>query len=433
MTRTSIFKLIYQLTLIGGLTLLFWSSLIILKNSTVKSDELSTSQAVSELKAPAFLSQASGLNSIETAFINAVPGADGTEIFVSVSGVNGGGNPIFLTVDPGSGGGNHKGGYAMTLSGTTYLATAIGFAPGEDVGSDGDDTMSITTTVGSQVVGTGEINFERAFVETGQPETISVDNGDFVLEFLNTNSFQSNTYVLVMSTNAPPGPLPFGSHLVGNSYNLRPSGSLTASQKLMTLNLKYLEPLPGGSDPHSLTILRWDALSGVWQAVGGTLFADSHLVTLATKSFGVYALATTPQWHDAFSELSLSGVSNRSNTVRGPGQAIILDNAASGSVTSIPITPSGADQWGTLTFSATLPASTSLTVDVLDATNSVVLADVSSGTDLAAAGVDLTTYPSLKLRANLSAVSPPQSPSLHEWSLTWGVEIHQAYLPVVMK
>ncbi|MCB0154041.1 MAG: hypothetical protein KDF65_04525 [Anaerolineae bacterium] len=426
MNRPSLSNLSYRIALTISLTLLFWSSLLILKNSTVKSAELPISE-------PTLWPQTSALRAVESAFINAVPGADGTEIFVSVSGVTGGASPLFLSVDPGSGGGNHKGGYAMTLSGTTYLATAIGFAPGEDVGSDGDDTMNITTTVGSQVVGTGEINFQRAFVETGQSETISVDNGAFELEFLNTNSFQSDTYVLVMSTNAPPGPLPFGYRLVGNSYNLRPSGSLTQSQKLMTLNMTYLEPLPGGSDPHSLTIMRWDVLAGVWREVGGTLFTDSNLVTLATKTFGIYALATAPLWRDAFSELTLSGVSDQVNTVRGPGGAIILDNAASGSVTSIPITPTGADQWGTLTFSATLPASTTLTVDVLDAANNVVLAAVSSGTDLAVAGVDLTTHPSLKLRANLSAASPPDTPELHAWELTWGVEVHQIYLPVVLK
>jgi hypothetical protein len=372
-------------------------------------------------------------NPVANGFINAIPGADGTEVFVSVRGINGANNSIILTVDPGSGGGNHKDGYTMTLSGTTYLATATGFAPGQDVGNDGDDTMSITTTVGSQVMGTGEINFERAFVQPTQPEMISLDNGDFILEILNTGSVLADTYVMVMSTNAPPSPLPFGYQLVGKSYNVRPSGSLTQTQKTMTLNFHFNEPLPGGNDPHTLTILRWNSLNQVWENIGGRLLNDSNTVTLSDKRFGIYALATAPIWRDSFAEVSLSGVSALSNTQRGPGQTIILNNATSGSVTTIPITPTDGDRWGTLHFSATVPPSTTLTVDILDVNNTIILTKASDGLDLSSAGVDIAAYPSLKLRANLSAASVGLTPQLHEWSLAWSVEEQRVYLPLIVK
>lgn len=421
-------------------TILFSLSLAPWHNFTANSTVQTTLAAPASANHPAVLppqfrpkTQPAAANAVETAFINAIPGSDGTEVFVSATGVSGAQNPLILNVNPGIGGGSHKDSHAMVLSGTTYLATATGFAPGQDVGNDGDDTMSITTTVGSQVVGTGEINFQRAFVEPTQPEMISIDGGTFLLEILNTGTVANDTYVLVMSTNAPPGPPPFGYRLAGQTYNIRPSGSLTQSQKLMTLNLGFMEPLPGGDDPHTLTILRWDTLAQVWEDVGGTLFDDTNLVTLPIKRFGIYALASAPRWRDSFEEASLTGVSALSNTQRGPGQTIILDNATAGSVTSIPIVPLNGTAWGALHLSATIPASTNLTVDILDLNNNAILTGAGDGDDLAQAGVDFDAYPSLKLRANLTTTTPGLSPQLHEWGLSWLVEEHRVYLPLVRK
>jgi len=374
-------------------------------------------------------------NPVGTAFINAVPSSDGAEVFISVAGVRSTEAPIILNVDPGAGPGNHQGSYAMTLSGTTYLATAIGFAPGQDVGNDGDDMMSITTTVGSEVKSTGEINFQRAFVETSQPEIISVDDDDFILEILNVGTVPTDTYVLVMSTNTSPGPLPRGCRLVGSGYNVRPSHSLTESEKLMTLNLRFEEPLSSGSDPHTLAVAGCDSYNEPWDILGGDLLDDLDLVTLVTRRFRIYALATTPTWRDSFQEMSLTGVSHQYNTQWGPGQTIVLSSSAtSGTVTSVPITAVDAATWSTLYFSATTEPGTAVTVDVLDANDNVVLADVGDGTDLHAAGLDLTTHSSLKLRATLTRLEATDpTPRLHEWQVEWVPQVHEVYLPFVIK
>lgn len=423
-----------------GLTgLLLGLSWFTLTNSTAKSDitpNTLSSHSLVSLVISTSVQQLSGnftsktvANPVGTAFINAIPSTDGTEVNVFATGIGATNASVILNVGSGIGGGNHKRSGAMTLSGTTYLANAVGFAPQADI----EDTMSITTTVGSEVMGTGEIEFLRAFVETTATEEINVDNGAFTLKFLNMNSLSTDAYVLVMSTNAPPADPPLGYQFAGKSYNIRPSGSLTQSQITMTLNLGFSEPLPNGSDPHILSIMGWDAFNQRWDVLGGNLLDNQNLLTLGIKRFTIYALATSPTWRDTFEELSLSGVSTRTNTGLGPGQTIVLNSGAtSGTVTSIPITPTNATKWGTLHFNATLPLSTSLTVDVLDLNHTPVLTNVKAGADLSA--LSLITYPSLRLRASLTRTTAAvASPKLHDWQLSWLPKMGKVYLPVVIK
>ncbi len=402
---------------------------------------LSVPSASVQLQTNTALSHAAS-NPVANTSINAVASSDGAEIFISAQGINASGEPIILNVDPGVGGGSSQGAYAMTLSGTAHVATAIGFAPDQDVGSPLDNaTMSLTTTVGSQIVDTGPINFMRALVQITREEPISIDNGKFNLTMPNTHTFSiSKTYVLAMSTHTPPGILPPGYSFAGAAYNVSASGSLTRSEKIMTLDLTFQEPLPGGSAPHTLAIVGWDAFNNKWEVLGGDVFVDDNLVNLITQQFRIYALTTTPTWRDSFQEsrwvgqeLRPVGVSSQTNTVWGPNETIILSTGqTSGAVISIPITPTAnAATWGTLHFSATIPLSTGLTVDVLDLNDNVVLANASDGADLSA--ISLITYPSLKLRATLTATAAGLPPELHEWRVGWAVPDKNVYLPVILR
>ncbi len=319
----------------------------------------------------------------------------------------------------------------MTLSVTTHIATAIGFAPGQDIGSLGDATMSISTTTGSQMQSTGDINFQRAFVETSQQEMISIDNGAFVLEIPNTNSFSGDIYILAMSTNASPGAVPIGYSLAGSAYNVKPSGSLTQSEKIMTL----LFTLPSGTVSQTLAIMSWDAFNEQWNFEGGALLQNGSQVELLTQRFGIYALATTPFWRDSF--YNVSGVASKeftevdnAGTGLNPGDLILNSGRLTGTATSIPITPTNATNWGTLNFSATITPGTELAVDLLDAGDNVVMANLSAGADLS--GIALSTYPTLKLRATLTSTTA-ESPKLHEWQLSWQPKEEKIYLPLILK
>ncbi len=356
-----------------------------------------------------------------TPFLDVIPSQDGTEIFINAGGTGKVGGTVVANVSVG--GSSHKG-HTMTYSDTVqaYVTTATGFAQNLDQ----DGNMYITTNLGQA---TQKINFKRAFVQTSDPEKIPVD--DFTVDMPNPGTFPTDAYLLAMSTNTPPGSLPIGYNFVGSTYNMRPSGSLTQSEKFMTLTLGFQEPLPNGSDPHTLAFVGWDQLNKTWDILGGDLFDNTNQLVLATKRFRIYALATTPTWRDSFKELSLTGVSNRNNTVWGPGDTIILSTGAtSGTVTSIPITPTSATNWGTLHFSATTSPSTDLTVDILDLNDTVVLANANDGADLS--GLPVST--SLKLRATLTrSTTAEPTPELHEWSVEWEPKVYSIYLPVVLK
>ncbi len=411
--------------------LLLGLSFATLENFTPKVFKVPILGASAQAKTSSISLTLTTINPVNSAFISAVPDANGNEIFVAARGINAAEGQIILNIKAGVGGGAHEDSHAMTLSGTTHIATAIGFTPGKD--TNGEDTMSITTTVGSEIVGTGDINFQRAFIEPDKTETIWADGGAFELRFFK-NSMPNNTYVLVMSTNQPPGALPLGYQLVGKTYNVRPSGSRIQSDKPMILNLSYAEPLPNNIDPHTLTIMAWDAFNQRWDNLGGTLEDEFNSVTLGIQRFTIYALASTLTWGDSFEELEPTGVLTHTNIdLQGLGDPVKLSSDATiGSLTSKPITPTNGTSWGTLNFNTTTTLSNGLSIDVLDMNQTPVLTNVSDGIDLSALSTE--TYPALHLRATLTRTTTTVgSPQLHDWQISWLPEIHNVYLPLVMK
>jgi hypothetical protein len=76
--------------------------------------------------------------------------------------------------------------------------------------------------------------------------------------------------------------------------------------------------------------------------------------------------------------------------------------------------------WNALTFTGnTSTPGTSINVDILSGTDSVLLSNVSSGTNLHQAGV-LQSIPTIKLRARLINSFGNQTPVLYDWSVKWG-------------
>lgn len=91
--------------------------------------------------------------------------------------------------------------------------------------------------------------------------------------------------------------------------------------------------------------------------------------------------------------------------------------AANGQARSVLITPLNLGKWTQIGYTATLPISTALQVDVWDVSNTPVLTDIASGADLSQ--LDVEIYPALKLVARLTTEDRSTSPQLDAWALAW--------------
>jgi len=142
-------------------------------------------------------------------------------------------------------------------------------------------------------------------------------------------------------------------------------------------------------------------------------------------------VVTDSTWADDFHDAS--GLSALENVqISTDDQLVLASDALLGSATSIPISPTlGIQSWGRLYFTATVPLSTALTVDVLDTVGEAPLMhNVPNGGSLA--GIDAGTHPVLKLRATLSSTVASKTPRLDEWRLNWIPDYpNQVFLPVV--
>ena len=358
-------------------------------------------------------------------FLNIVPSQDGTELYVSASTIGELGGTAFVNV--GIGPGHHKDSWTMTYSNTVqaYVATATGFTP--NTGASGP--INITTTLG---LDTGAVDFNRAYVPASTIQMIRSIDGNLELALVSTDTVTFDTYVAIVPSYAPPGPAPLGYRFVGSSYSVRAAGALVVTDKPMSLRMYYNETTLAGADPHTLAIFAWDAFNERWDDLGGHLFYDQGYLSVATSRFTTFALMATPAWRDDFDDFSgLTEVSDV--TLDVAHQKLILSGTAiSGTAVSKPITSTdSAASWGSLTFTRTVdPPTTTLAVDVLSLDGSEVLTNATSGASLA--GIDPARYPALKLRANLSSTVAGETPALDEWQLTWRVEEHRVYLPVVL-
>ncbi|HDQ74106.1 MAG TPA: hypothetical protein ENN19_18730, partial [Chloroflexi bacterium] len=111
-------------------------------------------------------------------FLDIVPSQDGTELFISASGVGELSGAVFVNV--GVGPGHDKDSWTMTYSSTvqSYVATATGFTP--HTGTSGP--LNITTTQG---LDSGVVDFNRAYVPASTVETVSSIDGNLDLSIVN--------------------------------------------------------------------------------------------------------------------------------------------------------------------------------------------------------------------------------------------------------
>jgi hypothetical protein len=105
-------------------------------------------------------------------------------------------------------------------------------------------------------------------------------------------------------------------------------------------------------------------------------------------------------------------------------------HAPAGTAVSMELAPLDLLGWETVVYTATVPVSTALQIDVLAADGTVLLADVGRDQDLSA--IDPAEHPALKLRANLSTEADHLTPNLEAWGVRWQTP-ERVYLPLVAR
>lgn len=363
-------------------------------------------------------------------FLNIVPSDDGNELLISAGNVGEVAGVVFANISLGPG---HRKGGTMAYSDTVkgYITTLTpGFTPNQ--GQAG--TINITTTLG---LDTGIAEFNRAYLPASTQQVIASEDGNLRLNLF-TDTISVDTYAVIVPSYAPPGQPPFDHSFVGHSYTVRAAGALVLTDKPMSLRLYYDDTTLAGADPHMLAIFAWDAFYRQWNRLGGAPFFSQQYLSTPTRHFTTYALMATPAWTDEFDDYDFSGLNfpaeviniERGGTPKN-GLLVLSNGALSGVATSKSIIPPHLHRWGSLTFSRLISSpGTAVTVDILSLEGDELMTDVASGVSLS--GLNPVQYPGLKLRANLSSITPGQTPALNHWQLTWQAE-EGVYFPLILK
>ena len=316
-----------------------------------------------------------------------------------------------------------KGSYTMTYSDTVaaYVATFSGFTPRAAVAG----TVNLTSTAG---ISTTNAQFNRTFIESSSTAGhIQSPDGGLLLTLPNTQTLGFDTYVIVTDNVTPPGPAPVGHRLIGKSYSVRAPKSVPATAKAMRLQMFYDPEELNGADARTLAVYAWNGTTKQWQRAGGELVDQSlreppHVRLGNVKAFTVYALMVSNTWQDVFSDvdgLDPNGAHLDISLVDGVPGLSLLDTPISDRATSLPIIPpSDIVQWGTISFTAGMNApTTTLTVDVLNLENAVILPNVASGDNLAELGL-APTQP-IRLRVTMTSTVADVTPMLADWQVSW--------------
>ena len=159
----------------------------------------------------------------------------------------------------------------------------------------------------------------------------------------------------------------------------------------------------------SLSLWRVGVLGGSVTETPIPFFQGTNTLTATDSTYSAPGLAGI---YDAYSTVNQSLFDDVTVAKAGPGFA------ASGALTSSPITPAPFVRWKELNFTRTTPVGTTLTVDVLDAAGALLAANVASGTDLSTLPA-VAAKTALRLRANFATTDSAASPTLLDWSVTW--------------
>jgi len=147
----------------------------------------------------------------------------------------------------------------------------------------------------------------------------------------------------------------------------------------------------------------------------------------STKSIETYKLFELDDFVDSFNTSQFISATSSVDVVGG--EAVLAGGApysSPGSIRSTTITPSTLIGWDSLSWQGTEPAQTAITLHVYDSSNTLIPDSELPGNSVgftsspvSIAGISASTYPSLRIGADLSTDDTNETPILQSWDVSY--------------
>ena len=228
--------------------------------------------------------------------------------------------------------------------------------------------------------------------------------GDAIVHIVNT---ATNPTVDLSTFTDTSGFVLLGGVATSSQYQIFVSRSGYSSAQTYARTAQNVNPTPG-----YLTVAKDQTTPGTFQ-----------IDLLATLTLMSFSPATTTMFSDSFADTSK--LASQTDTRVSGGSLILTDESLSGSALSNSIAPTALDGWGVLSATLSTPSGTSLVVHVDDGSGTplpdAVLAGNIAGFSsfpVSLTGIATSSYPVLKLEANLTSEATTTTPSLLDWSFS---------------
>lgn len=299
-------------------------------------------------------------------------------------------------------------------------------------------SVQITTTnAAGAPITLGASEFIRHYVPSDLTRTFTSRDGAARLQ-IPAGALGSSHYLIIMDTATAPADPPAGYRRISRPFSVRASGTNVSPDPLF-LELDFRAALLGDADRHTVSMFFWNEEAHRWEDVESEPWASSDTHQQQIQRLGVYMMMAGATWRDSFKDdsgLALAGAC--AHVQPDAGRLILEDGFTEGCAVTQPITPTGQSfaGWERLQYAGEIPNGARLTVDVLAADGTLLLADLPNGAGLAS--LDPAAHPSVRLRANLSRGSAAASPVLEQWAISWrpagsAVLTPRAYLPLLLR
>jgi hypothetical protein len=233
------------------------------------------------------------------------PSSDGASLYQWLSGLDKG--AILAAIVTQSGGSSSQTtALSYSSSEEAYVGTVTFTAP---FVQQGTGTVQVLGAGGdSQGISLNSTYALQAIPKDRVTDLYSAD-GNLHLHLI-TDTLETDAYAVLSSLNAAPSAPPEGRQIVGNVYDVRPSGARDEAEQPFVLRLHYdLEVLKGDFiSSETLRIYRWQpdpnpsdpANQARWVVIGSSHLEENNSISIATRRFGIYTLMGSRSAHSNY-------------------------------------------------------------------------------------------------------------------------------------